>query len=193
MAKTYEKLKIIEILREIPLVRNACKKAGVSPDTFYRWVKDNPEFREAVEKAKALGRESLNDLGESVIVKKMGQGDLGATKFYLINNHERYRSSSGMAGETRLQRELQKSCEETEKVLKQLEKVKKVEIQTANRIKWTPEEIKSFKEEADRGFRAAASKTFEIDQKLYPNLCPGQKTKPSSESKTESDDIHHSG
>ena len=38
----------LNILKEIGVISPACRKAGISKSTFYRWVKDDPEFEEEV-------------------------------------------------------------------------------------------------------------------------------------------------
>lgn len=82
--------RILSILEEVPFVSNACKKANFSKATFYRWYKDNKDFRKAVDKAQEMGRKNLSDLGESVLVKKMKEGDMRAVRLFLEHNNQRY-------------------------------------------------------------------------------------------------------
>jgi hypothetical protein len=91
MAKERDtRARIIEILEDTPLVSYACKKAGISRATYYRWMNDDLKFAEQVERAITMGRESSVEIGEAVIIKKMREGDLGATKYFLSFNSNRY-------------------------------------------------------------------------------------------------------
>jgi len=92
MAKTSDdKSRLLQILAEAPLIGPACKKVGISRATFYRWMKDNLDFRIEVEKAMKSGRENLNDVGESGLVGLMREKNLGAIKYYLEHNSDRYK------------------------------------------------------------------------------------------------------
>jgi len=85
-----DRTKIVQILSESPLVGGACKKVGIARSTFYRWMKDNPDFRNAVDRALESGRSHLCEFAESSLLKKIKEGDIGATKFFLSNNDPRY-------------------------------------------------------------------------------------------------------
>ncbi len=100
----YDKQKLIEFLRETPNMRLACRKIGLGRATFNRWRKDNYEFRVEVNKALSIGRESLGDLAESVVIKKIHEGDMGAAKYYLSNNHDRYKPLSKVLAELRFEK-----------------------------------------------------------------------------------------
>ena len=91
MAKNSDtRVKFIQIIADTPFVNHACKKVGISRATFYRWMKDNKGFRDAVSQALKDGRENTVEIAEAVLLKKMREGDLGATKYYLSFNSERY-------------------------------------------------------------------------------------------------------
>lgn len=69
----------------------ASQKAGVPRSTIYRWMKDNPALTEAIENARSEGRDIINDMAESVIIKKIREENLRAATYWLSHNNERYR------------------------------------------------------------------------------------------------------
>lgn len=83
--------KTIQMIAEMPFVNQACKKAGISRATFYRWKKDNPEFREGVKKALSEGRENIAEIAEVMLMKRVRDGDMNAIKFTLNHNSDRYK------------------------------------------------------------------------------------------------------
>ena len=53
------------------IVSSACKAANVSRMTYYRWYNEDPDFREKADDIKELQK----DFAESLILKKMKEGD----------------------------------------------------------------------------------------------------------------------
>lgn len=90
MRNAYDKSKFIETLKEYPFVSFAAKKSGISRATIYRWMKDNPEFKKAMDDASEEGRLQCNDIAEMALMKQVKAGSLPAIKFFLTNNHEKY-------------------------------------------------------------------------------------------------------
>lgn len=86
MSKTHEKSKFIEYLRETPLVSFACKKVGLSRATFYRWYKDDKEFKESVQLVLQQGRENINDLAKATLIKMIKGENFNAIRFWLQHN-----------------------------------------------------------------------------------------------------------
>ena len=82
--------KFLEVLSETPLINHACKKIGISRATMYRWLKDNPEFKNAVEEVLTIGRENVSDIAEGKLMKMIHEGNYKAVRFYLENNNARY-------------------------------------------------------------------------------------------------------
>lgn len=60
------------------IVASACKAAGISRYTFYEWKKTDPEFSEKVDDIMELQK----DFAESLILKKMKEGDTTMIIFY---------------------------------------------------------------------------------------------------------------
>jgi hypothetical protein len=90
MSKLHEKSKFIEYLRETPLVNLACKKVGISRATYYRWFKDDREFREDIQKVIRQGRANINDLAEATLIKMIKRENFHAIRFWLQHNNSRY-------------------------------------------------------------------------------------------------------
>jgi predicted DNA-binding transcriptional regulator AlpA len=71
---------MVEALEKaLGIVTQACKVVGIARVTHYRWMKDDDEYRDAVEK---LGDVAL-DFAESKLHKLIDQGNPAATIFYL--------------------------------------------------------------------------------------------------------------
>ena len=90
MSRLHEKSKFIEYLRETPLVNLACKKVGISRATYYRWYKDDREFREDIQKVIRQGRANINDLAEATLIKMIKGENFHAIRFWLQHNNSRY-------------------------------------------------------------------------------------------------------
>jgi hypothetical protein len=71
---------MVEALEKaLGIVTQACKVVGIARVTHYRWMKDDDEYRGAVEN---LGDVAL-DFAESKLHKLIDQGNPAATIFYL--------------------------------------------------------------------------------------------------------------
>lgn len=91
MARFKDKSRLLELLAETPVVSFACKKVGLDRTTYYRWYKDDKDFREKADQILTIGRKSINDKAEASIIQKIHDGDMRANIFWLQHNDERYR------------------------------------------------------------------------------------------------------
>lgn len=74
-----QKQEVLRILKEnCGLVATTCKAAGIDRSTFYDWKRSDPAFAEEVESINELQK----DFGESLILKKMKEGDTTMIIFY---------------------------------------------------------------------------------------------------------------
>jgi len=89
-----DKDKIIEFLAEHANVSLACKRAGVSRETFYRWKESDEEFDTEVQVAILAGKRSLNDLAQSHLVRKIQNDDIKGITFHLEHCHPDYNGKS---------------------------------------------------------------------------------------------------
>lgn len=60
-------------------VSNACKSVGIARETFYRWLKEDPEFKE---KADEVDEANL-DFAETVLLKNIRDGKETSLIFFL--------------------------------------------------------------------------------------------------------------
>jgi hypothetical protein len=85
------KRNLLSELEKNGLVNFACKKAGVSRATYYRWREKNDRFRADSDAAISHGRESTSDLAEAVLIQLMKDKNLAAVKHWLSHNSLRYK------------------------------------------------------------------------------------------------------
>lgn len=86
------KEQLIKLLAKMPIVRAACEKIGVGRATYYRWIQEDNEFREKVEKALQGGKEEVNDVAEAQLIKAIQAGNLRSITYWLRNHHVDYNS-----------------------------------------------------------------------------------------------------
>jgi len=85
------KKKFLEEMSEFPSVSRACQKCDISRQSFYRWCKEDSNFKSSYEESLKRGVESINDLAESKLISKINNGELPAIKLWLENNKKEYR------------------------------------------------------------------------------------------------------
>lgn len=79
-----------EELERVSNISVACKSAGLSRQSVYRWMREDEKFNEKVEEALKLGIESMCDLAESKLLVNVNSGNQRAIEFILINNRKQY-------------------------------------------------------------------------------------------------------
>lgn len=85
------KTKIIEELRQVPIIEHACEKCGISRQTFYRWRNANPAFAAEVDEAMQFGTDRMNDISETHVLNGIRQGDFKFVSFWLRFNSKKYK------------------------------------------------------------------------------------------------------
>lgn len=85
-----QQTKLLEFLGESGNISFACKRAGVSRETYYRWRKDSEEFTLKSDSAVSSGKEFVNDLAHSKLIQSINEGYFPAVKFQLMNCHDDY-------------------------------------------------------------------------------------------------------
>lgn len=85
-----QRKKLIESLKESGNVSFACKRTGISRDTYYRWRAMSEQFSDEMDAAILSGKEFVNDLAHTQLIRHIQGGDMGAIKFQLANCHDDY-------------------------------------------------------------------------------------------------------
>lgn len=85
------KKEILKTLENNPIVESACKKHGISRQTFYRWQKEDPDFGRKVEEIIMISHDSITDMAESQLFKKISEGNMAAIGLRLKTHSDRYR------------------------------------------------------------------------------------------------------
>lgn len=67
--KKGRKTKFLEVLEKSPIVQYACEKVGISRNTFYRWLKEDPDFASSYKQSMEYGIDLVNDAAESNVLK----------------------------------------------------------------------------------------------------------------------------
>ena len=78
---------LLQLLQEGATVSQACAAVGISRRTFYRWLKDDPAFDEAV----ALAETRLIAAAERTLLQAIEQGDTRAAMWVLERRTPEYR------------------------------------------------------------------------------------------------------
>lgn len=74
------KANLIEALKQsLGIVTTACKAANISRETYYKWMREDDEFRQQVNDIEHIAL----DFAESQLHKQMKDGSTSATIFYL--------------------------------------------------------------------------------------------------------------
>lgn len=82
--------KVLEELENIPSIRRASKRVGLHHSTVYRWMGAHKEFHKKVIVSLNLGRDTINDMAESVIMNNIQKGETKAAVYWLSHNEHRY-------------------------------------------------------------------------------------------------------
>ena len=89
-----DKLALLETLKEMPIIQVACKKAGISRATYYRWRKEDGNFLRQTEISLGQGFEFINDMSESQVIQLIREKKMPAISMWLRHHHPIYGSKS---------------------------------------------------------------------------------------------------
>lgn len=85
-----QKAEILDQLKKMPIVQTACAKTGIGHSTYYAWRKTDEEFVVNADRARAEGKSFINDMAESQLIRRIGEGHVTAIIYWLKNNHKDY-------------------------------------------------------------------------------------------------------
>lgn len=77
-------------LEEMPVISAACTKTNIPKANIYRWKKEDPDFKVRLDEALKKGKDSMCDVAEYQLFKKVQEGNLAAIKYFLSNKHPEY-------------------------------------------------------------------------------------------------------
>lgn len=78
--KRDKKEKVLEALeRSLGIITPACKEVGITRETFYRWLREDEEFKNKVEEINEL----QGDFVENQLFKKIKEGSERSILFYM--------------------------------------------------------------------------------------------------------------
>ncbi len=89
---------LLEQLAKTPIIEVACKKVGIGRATYYRWIRDDPEFKEKADEAMKNGKLLVNDLAESQLINAIQEGSIAAMTYWLKHHHEDYKTKVEITG-----------------------------------------------------------------------------------------------
>lgn len=85
------KEKVLESLSESGNISYACRRAGISRETFYTWKEERP-FALKADNAIDLGKSFVNDLAHTHLIQNIQQNNMQAVKFQLEKCHPDYQT-----------------------------------------------------------------------------------------------------
>lgn len=85
------KKKFLDEIKEFPSVSRACQRCNISRQSFYRWCKEDSNFKNEYDISLGQGVDLINELAESKIFTKINNGELPAIRYWLDNNSKKYR------------------------------------------------------------------------------------------------------
>jgi len=87
-----KKNRLVELWRETRgHISDMCKSAGVSRVTFYKWLKEDKIFNQAIQDAES----ELNDDVEKSLIHCIASGKESSIHFYLKKRHPKYKDKKG--------------------------------------------------------------------------------------------------
>lgn len=93
MRKEKAKKLLREELAKTPIISVACKKVGVSRQSFYRWSSKDPSFRKTMMVAILDGEKLINDMTESQLLRLIQDGNFSAVRYWLDRRHPLFRTN----------------------------------------------------------------------------------------------------
>jgi len=98
--------KLVEELKKTPIVQVACQRTGIGRATYYRWHKENLEFRKTADEAMAEGEGFVSDMSESQLITLIKEKNWSAIRFWLEKRNPKYASKLQIEGEITARSEL---------------------------------------------------------------------------------------
>ncbi len=99
--KIHMRKEFLDELRRMPIIHSACEKAGISRQTYYRWVEANPDFKKEVGIAMSEGADKVDDISNSQLFKALNDGELRAIFYWNEKHSDRiHKTANKLQGKT---------------------------------------------------------------------------------------------
>ena len=132
--------KLLTELENTPLLQIACEKVGISRNTFYRWMKEDPAFLAQANYALSLGKGRVNDIAVSNVLAGIKAKDVRYTMYWLDRNHYDFRrphihriDSEDPFAQFRYLAEISKKLEIEDKALGEMSASKREDMEQARK------------------------------------------------------------
>lgn len=100
------KNKIIEQFRKMPITQIACERAGIGRTTYYRWRKEDENFRKTADEAITEGEALITDMSESQLINLVREKHFPAVQLWLRQHHPKYGNKVELSGRLNIEDEL---------------------------------------------------------------------------------------
>lgn len=85
-----DKQKLLENLKQVPIISVACQKLGIGRSSVYRWKTEDRLFSQEFDKSLQEGKQLINDLAESQLINAIKDQNMTGIIWWLRNNHPGY-------------------------------------------------------------------------------------------------------
>lgn len=85
-----DKEKLLENLKQVPIIQVSCQKLSISRATYYRWRKKDKKFARKADGALQEGRQLINEMAESQLINAIKEQNMTGIIFWLKNNNPIY-------------------------------------------------------------------------------------------------------
>lgn len=93
-----DKERLLERLRNMPIVEAACKQIDLPRATYYRWRKDDEAFASGCDEAIEQSASKINDMAESQLISSIKDKNMTAIIFWLKHHHPAYEARLRLDG-----------------------------------------------------------------------------------------------
>ncbi len=81
---------LLEQLEKVPIVQIACDRSSIARTTYYRWLKEDKQFKKVAEAALTAGEALINDMSESQLIALIRDKNFSAVRYWLDRHHPKY-------------------------------------------------------------------------------------------------------
>jgi len=105
MKKDKTKKILIGQLKKTPIVQMACERVGIGRASYYRWRKEDGEFKKATDEAILEGEMLITDMSESQLISLIRDRNFSAIQLWLRHHHPKYTNKVEVTGNLNVKEE----------------------------------------------------------------------------------------